>query len=152
MISADFSSDPYPGLRPFRQEETDIFFGREEHTDQLLERLANHRFLAVTGLSGCGKSSLVRAGLIPALNRGFVAEAGHQWRVAQMRPGRTPFARLAGALLNTAALASEREGIAGGAEFVEKTLRRGPMGLAEVLRQTPPPAGTNLLLVVDQFE
>jgi hypothetical protein len=152
MISADFSSDPYPGLRPFRQEETDIFFGREEHTDQLLERLANHRFLAVTGLSGCGKSSLVRAGLIPALNRGFVAEAGHQWRVAQMRPGRTPFARLAGALLNTAALASEREAITGGAEFVEKTLRRGPMGLAEVLRQTPPPPGSNLLLVVDQFE
>jgi hypothetical protein len=152
MISADFSLDPYPGLRPFRQEETDIFFGREEHTDQLLERLANHRFLAVTGLSGCGKSSLVRAGLIPALNRGFVAEAGHRWRVAQMRPGRTPFARLAGGLLNAAAMASEREGIAGGAEFVEKTLRRGPMGLAEVLRQTPPPAGTNLLLVVDQFE
>jgi hypothetical protein len=152
MISADFSLDPYPGLRPFRQEETDIFFGREEHTDQLLERLASHRFLAVTGLSGCGKSSLVRAGLVPALNRGFVAEAGHRWRVAQMRPGRTPFARLAGGLLNPAALASEREGIAGGAEFVEKTLRRGPMGLAEVLRQTPPPAGTNLLLVVDQFE
>jgi hypothetical protein len=152
MISADFSLDPYPGLRPFRQEETDIFFGREEHTDQLLERLANHRFLAVTGLSGCGKSSLVRAGLIPALNRGFVAEAGHRWRVTQMRPGRTPFARLAGGLLNAAALAPEREGIAGGGEFVEKTLRRGPMGLAEVLRQTPPPAGTNLLLVVDQFE
>jgi Leucine-rich repeat (LRR) protein len=152
MISADFSLDPYPGLRPFRQEETDIFFGREEHTDQLLERLANHRFLAVTGLSGCGKSSLVRAGLIPALNRGFVAKAGHRWRVAQMRPGRTPFARLAGGLLNAAAIASEREGIAGGVEFVEKTLRRGPMGLAEVLRQTPPPAGTNLLLVVDQFE
>jgi hypothetical protein len=152
MISADFSLDPYPGLRPFRQEETDIFFGREKHTDQLLERLGNHRFLAVTGLSGCGKSSLVRAGLIPALNRGFIAEAGHRWRVVQMRPGRTPFARLAGGLLNAAALASEREGIAGGAEFVEETLRRGPMGLVEVLRQTPPPVDTNLLLVVDQFE
>ena len=152
MITADFSSDPYPGLRPFRQEETDIFFGREEHTDQLLERLANHRFLAVTGLSGCGKSSLVRAGLIPALNRGFVAEAGHRWRVAELRPGRTPFACLARGLLKDAALASERETIAGGAEFVEKTLRRGPMGLVEVLRQTPPPACTNLLVVVDQFE
>jgi WD40 repeat protein/tetratricopeptide (TPR) repeat protein len=152
MSSTDFSSHPYPGLRPFRQEETDIFFGREEHTDQLLERLANHRFLAVTGLSGSGKSSLVRAGLIPALNRGFVAKAGHLWRVAQMRPGRTPFARLAGGLLEIGALAPERDGIAGGGAFVEETLRRGPMGLVEVLRQTPLPAGTNLLLVVDQFE
>src|SRR6266446_7034004 len=128
MISADFSLDPYPGLRPFRQEETDIFFGREEHTDQLLERLADHRFLAVTGLSGCGKSSLVRAGLIPALNRGFVAEAGHRWRVAEIRPGRAPFARLASGLLHPPALAPERAGIAGGADFLEETLRRGPMG------------------------
>jgi WD40 repeat protein/tetratricopeptide (TPR) repeat protein len=152
MMIADFSSEPYPGLRPFRQEETDIFFGREQHTDQLLKRLADHRFLAVTGLSGCGKSSLVRAGLIPALNRGFVAEAGCRWRVAEMRPGRTPFARLAAGLLTATALAPEREGIAGGAPFVEETLRRGPMGLVEVLRQTPLPAGTNLLLVVDQFE
>jgi hypothetical protein len=128
MSSTDFSSHPYPGLRPFRQEETDIFFGREEHTDQLLERLANHRFLAVTGLSGSGKSSLVRAGLIPALNRGFVAKAGHLWRVAQMRPGRTPFARLGGGLLEIGALAPERDGIAGGAAFVEETLRRGPNG------------------------
>jgi WD40 repeat protein len=148
----DFSQEPYPGLRPFRQEETDIFFGREEHTDQLLERLAGHRFLAVTGLSGCGKSSLVRAGLIPALNRGFVAEAGHRWRVVEIRPGRAPFARLASGLLHPAALAPERGGIAGGADFLEETLRRGPMGLVEVLRQTSLPVATNLLVVVDQFE
>jgi hypothetical protein len=48
MIAAGFSSDPYPGLRPFRQDETDIFSGREEHTDQLLERLADHRLSRCT--------------------------------------------------------------------------------------------------------
>ncbi len=55
------SNIPYPGLRPFTREEADVFFGREEHTDQLLEKLSQHRFMAVVGLSGCGKSSLVRA-------------------------------------------------------------------------------------------
>ncbi len=46
---------PYPGLRPFERDETDIFFGREDHTDQLLEKLGQNSFLAVVGPSGCGK-------------------------------------------------------------------------------------------------
>ena len=58
---------PYPGLRPFRHDEADLFFGREEQVDQLLARLESCRFLAVVGRSGCGKSSLIRAGLLPAL-------------------------------------------------------------------------------------
>ena len=54
---------PYPGLRPFESYEADVFFGREDHTDRLLEILQRERFLAVIGPSGSGKSSLVRAGL-----------------------------------------------------------------------------------------
>ncbi|MGI9261703.1 MAG: hypothetical protein ACR2QR_06695, partial [Woeseiaceae bacterium] len=54
--------NPYPGLRAFQRDESDIFFGREEQTDDLLARLEKTRFLAVVGESGCGKSSLVRAG------------------------------------------------------------------------------------------
>jgi len=90
-----FSSAPYPGLRPFRYEESDIFFGRERQIDQLLGRLARNRFLAVTGPSGCGKSSLVKAGMIPALNAGFVAEVGSRWRICDLRPGDVPIDRLA---------------------------------------------------------
>ena len=44
---------PYPGLRPFRSDESDIFFGREEQADQMLEKLNDRRFLAVVGVSGC---------------------------------------------------------------------------------------------------
>jgi ABC-type phosphate transport system ATPase subunit len=54
------SQYPYPGLRPFKREEADIFFGRDKQIDQLLEKLSRARFLAVVGPSGCGKSSLVR--------------------------------------------------------------------------------------------
>src|ERR1700742_3292040 len=97
-ITLQFSSAPYPGLRPFRNDESDVFFGRERQIDQLLEYLARNRFLAITGSSGCGKSSLVRAGMIPALQAGFMAEVGSRWRICVLRPGEGPIRQLAQAL------------------------------------------------------
>lgn len=55
--------NPYPGLRAFESHEADLFFGRDEQVFDVLERLRSSRFLAVSGLSGCGKSSLIRAGV-----------------------------------------------------------------------------------------
>ncbi len=89
------SEIPYPGLRPFTREEAHLFFGRDEQTDQLLDKLAQTRFIAVTGISGCGKSSLVRAGLLPNLEYGYMTEAGQNWRVLTMRPGIAPLRNLA---------------------------------------------------------
>ena len=63
---------PYPGLRSFESWEGEIFFGREEHTNRLLDILKEHYFLVVIGPSGSGKSSLVRAGLLPSLPLGFL--------------------------------------------------------------------------------
>ena len=94
----EFSTNPYPGLRPFRYDESDVFFGREKQVDLLIERLAANRFLAVIGSSGCGKSSLVRAGLIPALNAGFMSQVGSRWRIVAMRPGERPLRQLTQAL------------------------------------------------------
>jgi excinuclease UvrABC ATPase subunit len=87
--------NPYPGLRPFEQEDSDFFFGRETHTEELLRRrLSSSRFVAVVGTSGGGKSSLVRAGLIPALYSDLLA-AGSHWRVAIFRPGNDPITAMA---------------------------------------------------------
>ena len=83
----DTLGEPYPGLRSFRRDETHIFFGREGTIAEMVDRLAPHRFLAVTGLSGSGKSSLVRTGFLNALERGLLVEAGSDWRVADFRPG-----------------------------------------------------------------
>ena len=102
----EFSTVPYPGLRPFRYDESDIFFGREAQTDQLLARLARNHFLAVTGPSGCGKSSLVKAGMIPALRAGFMVEAGSRWRICELRPGDRPLRRLARAIASPDLLAA----------------------------------------------
>ena len=147
-----FSTSPYPGLRAFRPDESDIFFGREEQTDRLLDRLQRSHFLAVVGPSGCGKSSLVRAGMIAALETGFMADAGSRWRIAEMRPGDRPICRLARALSASQALGPERGGSTEGAVFLEAALRRGPLGLTEMLQETPLPGRSNLLLLVDQFE
>src|SRR4051794_5273389 len=70
------TDQPYPGLRSFQRDEAHIFFGRENTINAMVDRLAVHRFLAVTGASGSGKSSLVRTGLLDALDRGLLAEAG----------------------------------------------------------------------------
>ena len=143
---------PYPGLRPFHRDEIDIFFGREEHVDRLLEKLEGPHFLAVVGPSGCGKSSLVRAGMIGALETGFMASAGAHWRIAEMRPGNHPLRNLAEALLAESALKPERKEEVDAIPFLHATLRRGPLGLLEALSETPLPEHTNLLLLVDQFE
>src|SRR4030043_1830016 len=82
--------NPFPGLRPFTIDENHLFFGREGHSETVLEYLARNRFAAVTGASGSGKSSLIYCGLIPALYGGFIAEAGSRWRIITTRPGNSP--------------------------------------------------------------
>lgn len=145
------SDCPYPGLRPFNVDEGHLFFGRETQTDELLRRLHTTRFLAVVGPSGCGKSSLVRAGMIDALESGFLVDAGSRWRFVTMNPGDNPIGRLAAELARESGVAGADEDHAAAAA-IGATLRRGPLGLVEVLRETPLPEATNLLVLVDQFE
>lgn len=139
---------PYPGLKPFERDEADIFFGREKQVDAMIDRLGRQRLLAVTGSSGSGKSSLVRAGLLEALEIGLLADAGAVWRFAVMRPRDHPMAELAAALL--AALGGDQtaEGIA----LRRAALERGPLSLVEELWNRALPGHVNLLLLVDQFE
>jgi PQQ-dependent catabolism-associated CXXCW motif protein len=144
----DTLGEPYPGLRSFRRDETHIFFGRERTITEMVDRLASHRFLAVTGLSGCGKSSLVRTGLLNALERGLLVEAGSDWRVADFRPGGRPLSRMVAALVDAlGAKFSDNE-----LGLIEAKLARGPLGLVGWLDEIEFSGETNLLLLVDQFE
>ncbi|WP_069471542.1 WD40 repeat domain-containing protein [Candidatus Marithrix sp. Canyon 246] len=146
---------PYPGLRSFQRNEIDLFFGREKHIDQLITRLAKNPFLAVVGRSGCGKSSLVRTGLLADLENGFLSKAGVKWQVAEMRPGNHPFTNLVDALLDTEfskAYLPELTEREQAKIFLQAQLRRGSLSLNTILQQSPLPDGTNLLLFVDQFE
>jgi tetratricopeptide (TPR) repeat protein/energy-coupling factor transporter ATP-binding protein EcfA2 len=144
-------NNPFIGLRPFGVADADVFFGREEQVATLLERLRDTRFLAVVGASGCGKSSLVLAGVIPALERGALGGAGSSWRVATMRPGTAPVEALANALARTQVLGEQADDPNVPRARILAALQRGDRGLVDVagarLRDDE-----NILIVVDQFE
>ena len=144
--------NPFPGLRPFEPDEDHLFFGREDEIDELLRRLRTTRFLAVVGTSGSGKSSLVRSGLIPSLQSGYMVTAGSSWRIAMFRPGEDPVGHLAGALDARDVLGVEGELASTNRVLIEATLGRGARGLVDVVRQARIPAADNVLVVVDQFE
>jgi len=146
--------NPFPGLRPFETDEYRLFFGREGQSDALLARLERTRFLAVVGTSGSGKSSLIRAGLMPALRGGMMAGAGAGWRISVMRPGGDPIGNLAAELVKDDVLPAAGAGLpADEAEAViDATLRGGSLGIVDVARQGRLGEHEKLLIVVDQFE
>jgi energy-coupling factor transporter ATP-binding protein EcfA2 len=152
LIESDVPVNPYPGLRPFEPDEDYLFFGREKQIDELLRRLRRHRFLAIVGTSGTGKSSLVRSGLIPALHSGYMVVAGSSWRIATFRPGGNPIANLAAALDAPEVLGRTGELAGTNRVLLEATLLRGTLGLVDAVRQARIPAHDNVLVVVDQFE
>jgi DNA-binding SARP family transcriptional activator len=84
---------PFRGLAPFDAAHAEYFFGRERLVAELVARLVGSTLLAVVGPSGSGKSSAVRAGLLPALAEGVVP-GSERWRRAVMRPGERPLAEL----------------------------------------------------------
>ena len=145
----DEVKNPFPGLRPFEFGDNHLFFGRDQQTTELTTRLRKNRFVAVVGTSGSGKSSLVRAGLMPELLSGTMAGAGSSWETTVMRPGGDPLTNLAAALVEADLYDSDEEDIA---SQVRATLTRSGLGLVEAMRQSELPEGTNFLLVVDQFE
>jgi WD40 repeat protein len=163
MQEINHTANPFPGLRPFESSETHLFFGRDGQSEELLRRLKRTRFLAVVGTSGSGKSSLVRAGMLPALQGGLMASAGSDWRIAILRPGGDPIGNLARALASPAVLgARDEKGADMQAVMAETTLRRSSLGLVELVSRARTKVDDggqpvfaeyeNLLVVVDQFE
>jgi energy-coupling factor transporter ATP-binding protein EcfA2 len=140
--------NPFVGLRPFENRDSLYYFGRNEQTHALLKQLYTNRFVAVVGSSGCGKSSLVRAGLIPNLEAGFLVQDRDLWEIATFKPGDAPLYHL------VASLASQNG--SDSPEAVEKLLetvqRRGAQAIVELTQASLQDADSNLLIVVDQFE
>lgn len=141
--------NPFVGLRPFESQDSLYYFGRKEQTHALLKELYANRFVAVVGSSGCGKSSLVRAGLVPNLEAGFLVQDRDLWEIATFKPGDAPLYHLAASL----ALLSESSDSPDAVESLLQTVqRRGAQALVELARTTLNNEDSNLLIVVDQFE
>jgi WD40 repeat protein/DNA-binding SARP family transcriptional activator len=138
--------NPYKGLRPFLEADAADFFGRESVTAKLVRRLEETdeaaRFLAVVGPSGSGKSSVVRAGLIPALRRGALP-GSDRWFLIDMQPGAHPLRELGSALLGVA--------VEPPPSLLDE-LERDELGLLRAAERVLPDADADLLIVLDQLE
>jgi tetratricopeptide (TPR) repeat protein len=142
---------PFPGLRPFDSRDRNFFFGRQEQIYSLYRLADRSRFVAVVGSSGSGKSSLVRAGLLPLLDEETREQGARSWQYKVMHPGGAPITQLTAALASLAidddpAIAAVRQ------ERIEFDLRRSSFGIADALAKIESLSGFSLLLVVDQFE
>jgi WD40 repeat protein/energy-coupling factor transporter ATP-binding protein EcfA2 len=155
VIKTELSQEicPYRGLECFDEAHAEYFFGREDLTDQLIEKLKTRNFVAVIGASGSGKSSLVRAGLIHQLRQGHKFSGSDRWRIQLITPTDQPLRSLASAFVNSKAPTVDR---AEHLRRAEALLREGGTGLSHLVRASliSSKYGRNsrLLLIIDQFE
>ncbi|MEJ2004479.1 MAG: hypothetical protein P8X57_05830, partial [Cyclobacteriaceae bacterium] len=143
------NDNPYVGLRPFDTDESLLFFGRKEQIIELLQRLHEHHFVAVLGSSGCGKSSLLRAGLIPLLKAGYLVNDMDRWLIAIMKPGQKPLYNLAHHLLSEIDSKATEEDIQG---FYNTIKEQGVDAILEKMEPLYREGDQNFFLLVDQFE
>ncbi|HEY1294256.1 MAG TPA: helix-turn-helix domain-containing protein, partial [Chloroflexota bacterium] len=136
---------PYRGLEAFDEEHADLFFGREAAVQRLLEQLKSSRFVAVIAPSGSGKSSLVRAGLLPALRQSSMTGIP-DWVVCKFTPGPAPLNALATELLQL----PERGGLQRSVARMGRDSRALHQSVSVALARHAPSA--RLVCVVDQFE
>lgn len=148
------TANPFPGLRPFKIEESHLFFGREGQSDEVLLKLSKSRFVGVIGPSGSGKSSFIYCGVMPILYGGFLTDASPNWEVVVTRPGAGPIDNLAESLLKNN---PEYEIADAEEKRIKRTifstlLRSSSLGLVEAIEQTRKQKDVNYLVLVDQFE
>lgn len=132
-------TNPFRGLLPFEERHSAFFFGRDKEIADIATRLEHRRLLAVTGVSGSGKSSLVMAGVVPMLKAGLIPALGTEVHVAILKPRGGPLFQLEQSL--TRAL---------NRPITQDALTRTTYGLVDAVK--PLRDEESLLVVVDQFE
>ena len=135
--------NPFKGLRPFLEDDADDFYGRDRLVAEMVRTLDNEQqILGVVGPSGSGKSSVVRAGLVPALRKGAIP-GSDRWLIAQMMPGAHPFAEAESALLRSTLDAPDS---------LTDQIGGDDAGLLRAAMRILPDDSAKLILVIDQFE
>lgn len=147
-MSLSSSSNPFVGLRPFETDESLLFFGRQAQTMEILQRLHQYHFVAVTGGSGSGKSSLIKAGVIPRLKAGYLVRINDHWIISIMKPGQSPVCNLIDAILDQSDL--RNNGLTS-TTVLENIKEQGVEALVNILKLLLK-SNSNFLLLVDQFE
>jgi WD40 repeat protein len=140
--------NPFPGLRPFAPEESDLFFGRDGESEEILGKLLKNKFVTVIGASGSGKSSLIYCGVLPKI-KNLKADHTSEWRILAFRPGNDPFGNLADSLSESLTATGNKDS---DRNAILSELQNNPDGMSGVLRNLIPEPDEKVLIVVDQFE
>jgi basic membrane lipoprotein Med (substrate-binding protein (PBP1-ABC) superfamily)/DNA-binding SARP family transcriptional activator len=137
------ATNPFKGLLAFQECDAEDFFGRDRLVAEIVARLGGgSRLVALVGPSGSGKSSVVRAGVVPAVHKGALT-GSERWLVASLVPGAHPFAELEAALLRSTIDAPDS---------LQTQLADPSLGLLRAALRLLPDDTTRLVLVIDQFE
>lgn len=140
--------NPFPGLRPFLPEESDLFFGREGESKEVLRKLLKNRFVTVIGASGSGKSSLIYCGILPKIRKSSADESG-SWKILSFRPGNDPIGNLIDIFAETISGPENKEK---SRESVASVLNSNPDGITAVVKGMVIKGNEKILILVDQFE
>jgi hypothetical protein len=139
---------PYPGLRPFGPDEWPIFFGRESMADEVIGQLIDRRVIVIHGDSGCGKSSLIRAGVQPRLEQEH-ERGGIVWRTCRTQPREAPL-RLLATSLATVDGSPDKSGER--TTEIHRLLNLGVKSASRVAASLGLGGSNNLCVLIDQFE
>ena len=140
--------NPFVGLRPFLPEESDLFFGREGESEEVLRKLLKNRFVTVMGASGTGKSSLIYCGVLPRIEH--LSEKGTPgWKVITLRPGNDPVGNLTEALIDFAGDETRRSALK---ESISSLLLANPGSLVTLIKDMVIRNKEKVLFLIDQFE
>ena len=139
---------PYPGLRPFTEEESIFFKGRDLHIRQIVKLLEENKMAFITGASGDGKSSMVYAGVVPYIRAGFFKAYFNSWIIADFKPQRNPLRSLSESLAKEIGIEKQE---------CEEELQNGFSSIIDIYKKKnlysqDPNKGKNLLIIADQFE
>jgi serine/threonine protein kinase len=147
LLNLKLEESPYAGLASFQESDAGKFFGRNREIASMMTRIRDQPLMAVVGSSGVGKSSFVRAGVVPAPTR-----SGETWETLVIRPGRKPLEALASVIQPMVATAANLADEMDEQKKLVETLRREPGHLGHVLRGRARRDNRRLMVFVDQFE
>lgn len=132
-------TNPFPGLRAFRTDESYLYFGRSKQVNEAIEKLLKHHFVGVIGASGLGKSSFVYCGILDSLTR----QNPDEWQLCVSAPSESPLGNLAQSILGENKTLTDEQ---------KELLKTDNTAIIQLIKEEQQHTGKKYLLFLDQFE